>query len=402
MSEIVNVHLRRWAPIRSAGHRPGLVAQASRLRVRRASRPAMELAARRRQNPQPRFGIGTALPLCLWLLSALLATAQPAATPASLDPRPSTLNHPPPLAWPPPPAEPCIVYVRELAAPKDIGAKAPFFTRLANALTGVGTSATKLSRPFGLSLDEAGNLLVTDTGANAVCYLDLAHKKWLRWTSVGGRRFLSPVAAVHQGKTFYVADTAWGAVAAFDEQGRVQFEITNELARPAGIALLGDRLVMVDSELHQVVQCGLQGGFISKFGRRGNGPGEFNFPTHVAVDDRQQIYVTDSLNCRIQVFTADGHFVRTFGSPGDAPGHFSRPKGVAADRASHIYVVDAVFGNVQIFNDQGRLLLDFGESGSAPGEFWLPNAIAINARNEIYVADAYNHRLQEFRYTGRE
>ena len=156
------------------------------------------------------------------------------------------------------------------------------------------------------------------------------------------------------------------------------------LARPAGLALLGDRLVIVDSELHQVVECELQGKFISKFGQRGGGPGEFNFPTHVAVDDRRQIYVTDALNCRIQVFTADGQFVRMFGSTGDTAGHFSRPKGVAVDHAGHVYVVDAVFGNVQIFNDSGRLLLDFGEGGSAPGQFWLPNAIAINSRNEIY------------------
>ena len=177
------------------------VPQASRLRVRAPSRCSFpKLAARRRQNPQPRTA---ALQLWLWLLSALLATASPAAASMPLNPQPSTLNPRPLPAWPPPPAEPCIVYVRELAGPKDIGAKAPFFTRLANALTGAGSSARNLNRPFGLSLDDAGNLVVTDTGADAVCYLDLARKKWLRWTAVGGRRFVSPVAAVHQGKTFY-------------------------------------------------------------------------------------------------------------------------------------------------------------------------------------------------------
>lgn len=323
----------------------------------------------------------------LWLLSCLCSLAAPPTAPP---------------AWPPPPAEPYIVYVREISAARDIGAKAPFFTRLANAITGVGSSSQKLSRPFGLSLDDAGNLLVTDTGADAVCYLDLAHKKWQRWTTVSGHSFISPVAAVHRGKTFYVADTGLGAVIAFDEKGRMQFAITNQLSRPAGLALLGDHLLVVDSALHQVAVFGLQGGFISKFGQRGKEPGEFNFPTHIAVDDRNQIYVTDSLNYRIQVFAADGHFLRSFGSAGDGPGHFSRPKGVAADAAGHVYVVDAVFGNVQIFNASGRLLLDFGEGGAAAGQFWLPNAIAINSRNEIFVADAYNHRVQEFRYTGRE
>ena len=57
---------------------------------------------------------------------------------------------------------------------------------------------------------------------------------------------------------------------------------------------------------------------------------------------QRRIYVTDSLNCRIQVFEADGQFQRVFGSAGDGPGHFSRPKGVAVDRAGHVYVVDAL------------------------------------------------------------
>lgn len=305
-------------------------------------------------------------------------------------------------AWPPPPAPPDIVYVRDIAVPKDIGAKAPFFRRMANRIAGVTTDVQGLSRPFGLSLDDSGNLLVTDTGTGAVCWLDLAHKKWERWTAASGRRFVSPVAAVRRGQTFYVADSGRAAVVAFDEKGREQFEITNALARPAGIAVLDDRLLIVDSALHQVVVCGLHGEFISKFGHRGAGPGEFNFPTHIAVDDRRQIYVTDSLSDRIQIFTGDGQFVRAFGSVGDGPGHFSRPKGVAVDHAGHVYVVDAVFGNVQIFDDQGRLLLAFGQNGSAAGEFSLPNAIAISAGNEIYVTDVYNHRLQMFRYTGKE
>ena len=321
-----------------------------------------------------------------WLLGALSGMAEQKPLPA----------------WPPPPDQPYIVYVRDLTNPKDIGAQPPFFTRVLNSITGVGTEPKRLNRPFGLSLDEAGNLVVTDTGAGAVCFLDFEHKKWLRWTAAGGRNFVSPVAAVHHAQTFFVADSALGKVIAFDEKGKVQFTITNALERPSGLALLGDRLIIADSQLHQVVICGLHGEFISKFGQRGLGPGEFNFPTHVAVDEQKQVYVTDSLNHRIQVFTADGHFVRAFGSAGDGPGHFSRPKGVAVDRAGHVYVVDAVFGNVQIFDGQGRLLLDFGQAGSGLGEFWLPNAIAINSKNEIFVADGYNHRVQIFRYTGKE
>ena len=307
----------------------------------------------------------------------------------------------PSLAWPPPPAEPRIVFVREISEPRDIGVRPPALLRFANWLTGVSNSRQKLDRPFGLALDGADNLLVTDMAAGTVSYLDLTHKKWQRWSTVGDLRLLSPVAAVRRGPTIFVADSALGEVIAFDEKSRVQFVITNELERPSGLALLGGQLLIADAQRHQIVVCDLHGKMISKFGQRGKGDGEFNFPTHVSVDNQRHIFVTDSLNCRIQVFDADGHFLRALGSAGDGPGRFSRPKGVAADRDGHVYVVDGVFNNVQIFDDQNRLLLDFGEPGAAAGQFCLPNAIVINSKNEIFVADAFNHRLQEFRYLSK-
>ena len=304
----------------------------------------------------------------------------------------------PPLAWPLPPAEPRLVFVREISGSADIGIRPPALLRFANWLTGVSNSRQKLDRPFGLALDGAENLLVTDTAAGTVSYLDLTRKKWSHWSTLGDLRLLSPVSAVRSGPTFFVADSVLGQVIAFDEKGKVQFAITNELERPSGLALLDDRLLIADSQRHQIVVCDLHGQMLSKFGRRGKGPGEFNFPTHVSVDRQRRIYVTDSLNCRIQIFAADGKFLRTFGSAGDELGCFSRPKGVGVDGDGHIYVVDGVFNNVQIFDEQNRLLLNFGEPGAAAGQFCLPNAIVINSRNEIFVADAFNHRLQEFRY----
>ena len=300
--------------------------------------------------------------------------------------------------WPPPPAAPAVIYERDISAPGDIGVQPSVFSRMADWITGTGKVKGRLVNPFGLALDDAGGLLVTDTGANAVCFLDLSHKKWLRWEGVGKLRFQSPVAAARHGETFFVADSALGKILAFDAKGKLQFEITNGLVRPSGLALLGERLYVADAGQHQVFIFDVAGKFISKFGQRGGGLGEFNFPTHISIDASGLVYVTDSLNCRVEVFHADGKFLRAFGSTGDGPGHFSRPKGVAVDPAGHVYVVDAVFDNVQVFDGQGRLLMDWGGSGQAPGEFWLPNAIVIGRDNEIYVADSFNHRVQVFRY----
>ena len=339
-------------------------------------------------NPPRGFGAGLRLAsLLLFCVSTCLASSA-----AKVNPLP---------AWPPPPAAPRVVYVRDIASPADIGAKPSTLNRVADWFTGAAKDKGKLDKPFGLCVDEAGNLLVTDTGANTVCLLDLARKKWTRWESVGPIRFKSPVAVARHGQTIFVADSVLGKVIAFDAKGKLLFEITSELERPSGLAVLGDKLYISDAQRHQVVVCDVRGAFLSKFGQRGGGPGEFNFPTHVSADSGGRICVTDSLNNRVQVFDAEGRFLRTFGSVGDGPGSFSRPKGVAADSEGHLYVVDAVFDNVQIFDDQGRLLMNWGETGPAPGQFWLPNAIAINRADEIYVADTHNRRIQVFRYTGK-
>jgi len=329
--------------------------------------------------------------MALWSLPGLACFASAGAKPLT--------NRP---VWPAPPAKPRVVYVQSIQSPADLGVKRSVFKRVANWISGAGSESVRFERPFCVALDDAGNLLFTDTGANAVGCLDRSRKKWIRWEQVGKIRFQSPVAVARHRDTIYVADSALGKVLAFAADGKPRFEITRELERPAGLALAGEKLFVADAQRHQVVIFDLQGAFISKFGRRGGGPGELNFPTHIAADSNGRLLVTDSMNCRIQIFDSSGQFQRVIGSAGDSPGCFSRPKGVAVDQLGHIYAVDGIFDNVQVFDYEGHLLLNWGEAGSGPGQFWLPNGIAVSRENEIYVADSYNRRIQVFRYIGKQ
>jgi len=136
---------------------------------------------------------------------------------------------------------------------------------------------------------------------------------------------------------------------------------------------------------------------LQTIGRRGTGPGEFNYPTALTLS-RGQLYVVDAMNFRIQALTPDGQFVRSFGQLGNRTGTMNRPKGIAADSDGHLYVVDALFETVQVFDPEGRLLYYFGATGRGPGEFVLPAGIYIGPRDTIYVADSYNRRVQVFRY----
>jgi sugar lactone lactonase YvrE len=311
-------------------------------------------------------------------------------------PPPGSVN----LVWPDPPDEPRVRYITSVSQPSDLGFKRSGFSRFANWLIGAEKGNEKFSKPFGIALDEADNLCVTDTGANLVSFFDTVHKRWHHWTDAGKIRFASPVAVAKHGDTLFVADSALGAIIAFDIKGELLFFRKDGLGRPAGLAVAGDKLFVADSQLNAILVFDLTGKLLTQFGKRGAGPGEFNFPTHVTADPRGFLLVTDSMNGRIQILDFEGNCKGVIGSPGDSSGHFGRPKGVAVDSFGRVYVVDGLFDNLQIFERAGRLLLSVGEAGAKPGEFWLPNGIAISRDNRIFIADSYNRRVQVYKYIG--
>ena len=327
------------------------------------------------------------------LIAALLVSCASAPKPVAAISTP---------VWPSPPDEPRIAYAGSYSSPRDVGQSESVLTRVGHWLTGENGESLALHKPCGLALDENGNLCVTDTGAKTVCLLDFKNKTWRRYASAGKTPFAMPVAVAKRNGIFYVADSSLGKVLAFSTDGRLGFEITNALVRPAGLAIAGTQLAVVDSQAHAVFVFDLAGKYLFAFGQRGTGDGEFNFPTHIAADGQGRWLVTDSMNCRVQIFSAAGKFLSQFGGNSDTPGHFARPKGVAADASGRIYVADALFDNVQIFTSAGQLLLTVGSAGGgAPGKFDLPAGMVISADNRIFVADSMNRRVQEFEYIGQ-
>src|SRR5262249_44534753 len=73
------------------------------------------------------------------------------------------------------------------------------------------------------------------------------------------------------------------------------------------------------------------GTFLTTWGRFGSAASEFNIPLGIAVDGHGNVFVADTGNNRIEVFSNDGTFLFTFGSLGDGDGQFDMPRGVAVD-----------------------------------------------------------------------
>lgn len=259
-------------------------------------------------------------------------------------------------------------------------------------------------KPASICRVNPGRLCVTDAISGTVILLDNNGKIKKRITHVKGVKLISPVSACVDDKgILYVSDTARQAVLMFDSNSKYKFKgifispaQSRFQGRITGIVFAGGNFYCVDTPNHRVLCFDRQGTLQFSFGKRGTAGGEFNFPTHIAVD-KGFIYVTDALNFRVQVFDHSGTFIRAFGSPGRGGGNFSKPKGIAVDGQRRIFVADAMFDNVQIFDIQGRFLYYFGGPGQEQGQFWMPSGIMVDLDNTVWVADTYNNRLQVFK-----
>jgi DNA-binding beta-propeller fold protein YncE len=334
------------------------------------------------------------------LLGLLLVAVMPACVPMlPQDPAPGAEIGAASRVWPEPPAQGRIRFVRSVATPRDLGIRASLWDRVLQAVR--GADEVSLVRPTGVAA-RGETIYVADPGAQALWLLDPASRGFQRIGAAGEHSLVSPVAvAVSADGRVYLADSYLARVFVYAPDGTVQQVIGEQtLQRPAGLAHDPrlDRLYVADSAAHCVWMFHGDGSRAGVIGERGAGPGQFNFPTHVAVDQQGNVYVNDALGFRIQTFGPNGELRAAFGRHGDGAGDFSASKGVGVDGDGHIYVADALLDAVQIFDGAGQFLLSFGERGSGWGEFWLPGGLYVDDLNRVYVADAYNQRIQIFQY----
>jgi sugar lactone lactonase YvrE len=116
------------------------------------------------------------------------------------------------------------------------------------------------------------------------------------------------------------------------------------------------------------------------------GPGELNRPAGITVDATGNIWIADTGNHRIQVFTAAGGFLRGIGQRGHGDGQFSDLRDVTV-RDDRIYVADWGNNRVQILDMAGGFVRQI--KLTLPGAYgpWRPLAAELDAAGHLYVLD---------------
>jgi DNA-binding beta-propeller fold protein YncE len=185
---------------------------------------------------------------------------------------------------------------------------------------------------------------------------------------------------------------------------------TAGLTGARGIVVAQDGLIYVTvPDLNRIVVLNDKGEQVRQIGSTPGGTneaGSLRQPWGLDIGPDGNLYVADTWNHRIQVFTPDGAWLRMWGHEGVmpqdvSPDAFWGPRDVKIGPDGNVYVADTGNKRIRVYTLEGRFLKDIGSFGTALGQLDEPVGLAFNpVSGELYVAEAWNKRIQAFDRNG--
>ncbi len=322
------------------------------------------------------------------LLSTGCRTTKPADSSAS--------SRAPTIFFPAAPDRPRVQFLTAFGGADDVEARKGGFRAFVIGTDIAGKAAREVGRPHGIAVRD-GVVYVCDTNANQIARLSFREKAYSTFGASGVGKLRKPVnIAVDEAGYTFVADTLRQQVVVFGpDSAYVSAFALPDAGRPVDVAVHGNELFVLDNDKtpQVVVLERTTGKVLRTFGSVGAGRGQLNLPTSIAVTVNGEVCISDTLNYRVQKFTADGQLVWEQGEAGRLLGQFARPKGIAVGPDGIVYVVEAAMELVQMFNDKGQLLMHLGGPGDGPGALTLPAAVAVD---QTSIADFQQYIYPRF------
>jgi DNA-binding beta-propeller fold protein YncE len=278
----------------------------------------------------------------------------------------------------------------------------PYFTSRPQSATNTfqvakGSGRGQLDSPTGIAVDGNGNVLVADTGNGRLekfsptgAFLSIIGTK-----GSGQGQLAQPNGIViDRVGNIYVADAGNHRVLTLKPDGTLIAEWKGpELGfyGPRRIAIgPDDSIYVVDQGHNWIVKFSSDGEVLASWGSKGNGAGEFNDPTSVAVDPAtNKVYVADPRNKRIQVFDDNGKFVTKWSVP-----EWGQPVGfedlVIDSQKGRLYASSTYLDAVLVFDLNGTRIGNV--TPKPPDRLEGPSALALVNR-KLYVLNMGGNRV---------
>lgn len=146
----------------------------------------------------------------------------------------------------------------------------------------------------------------------------------------------------------------------------------------------------------RVTMCNLDEEWFGDFGTGGKGDGQFWWPSAIAIDSQDQVYVADEGLQRVSIFSKDGEFLSKWGIKGSEPGQLEYPSSLAFDADDNLWLTDSGNHRVQKFTKDGQFISGWGQRGFASGQFEGPWGLALASDGDVYISDWGNDRIQRY------
>lgn len=241
------------------------------------------------------------------------------------------------------------------------------------------------------------------------------------WLPISALRQFSPPAGadaltsplditVSADNRVYVAEEFANRISIFDTEGNYVGLVDGTqggqgLNRPNGVALdAGGNLVIADTWNYRIGAYNPAGEFLRGWGQAGQFgemaqpiPADgFWGPRDVAVDAEGNVYVSDTGNKRVRVYTADGVWIRDIGSFGSNVGQLNEPAGLAISPDGRLYVADTWNQRISVFTLDGAPLFTFPVRGWLENMVGRPYLAFDPMRNLLYVTNPDAGRVQVY------
>jgi DNA-binding beta-propeller fold protein YncE len=227
------------------------------------------------------------------------------------------------------------------------------------------------------------------------------------WGGPGRRdgQFQRPRAInVYEGEV-YVIDTS-GRVQVFSTEGefrRLWSTPDYRNGTPTGLTFTTDRVIIPDTHYSHILEYTREGRLLESWGEYGTEPGQFIYPTDVALGADGSYYICEYGGVggeRVCVFDSSKRFVRLWGELGQGPGQFNRLMGIELGRDGDLYLADTANHRIQCFDTEGNLQGIIGRPGTEPGCIRFPYQIALAPDGTLLVCEYGNHRISRFTKDG--
>jgi len=254
-------------------------------------------------------------------------------------------------------------------------------------LGSTGKENMEFDCPFGMAVEPAGRLFVTESNNHRVHVISMEGNFLFKFGSKGDAQgqFKTPFGITFDKKNnrVIVADQGNQRIQVFSPEGEFQFSFggsnnrEGRLASPRGVSVNGQGNIYV-SELgtHMIKVYDENGKLLGSFGGQGREPGKLFYPGGIAHLSDEKLVVCDSSNRRLSVFDGQGNFVAVVGE-----GLLANPLFVWVDPQDNLLVADNGRKMLIVFSKEGQELAQVGFG--LWSQVW---AVAMGTKGEVYLS----------------